>query len=111
MEENNMAKTNTTKKDFPTTIVGLYSSKSGGRLQSAEIKSPYSAQLMTVLGSIKEGGRLLVRTTSPDAKSKNDKLPDAFLEYQTPEQVAQEKEYIASKKASSSALSSGDGGL
>lgn len=88
----------TDKSKYPVSLTGFYKTKGGGRMQSAVLQPPYSEELLTKLSEIQIGGRLIIREVSEATRAKFPKMPDFFLEYQTPAQVAAEKDFIKSNK-------------
>jgi hypothetical protein len=78
------------KKEYPATVASLW--KRGFTFNSMPIDARSFDQIREVLAKAEIGGQLTLRTTSPRTKEeKGDKFPDAFLEYLTPQQVADEK--------------------
>ena len=94
-----MAKNNV---KYPTTVSGLWKNKNGNRFRSMEIDARAFDQLKDVLSKVEIGGRLTVKLTNPETKEeRGNKFPDAFIEYMTKEQVAEENEFIKSKQSDS----------
>lgn len=79
------------KKEYPQTVAGLW--RRGFQFATLQLDARSFDQLRDTLDKAEVGGQLVVRLTSDKtkeaSKTKGKKVPDAFLEYHTPEQVAQ----------------------
>lgn len=95
-----MAKTN---RNYPTTVAGVWKNKSGTLFRSMEIDARAFDAIKAFAEKVELGGRVRVKLTNPETKEERGKsFPDAFIEYMTKEQVAEEEAFIKSKQPNDS---------
>lgn len=92
------------EKKYPTTVVGLYATKTQGNSRSMILTQERADQACAAIQSA-VGGKLGVKAVNPKTKAeKGDKFPDFFLE-------AISADLLAEERARMQALNSGDGDL
>ena len=90
--------TNNNNKDYPDTVAAVWQrTNSLYPFESMPIDARTFDQLQKVMAKLVIGGKLRIKKLN---KKTNDKAPDAYIEYLTPEQVAAErKRYEEYKKS------------
>lgn len=84
-------------RKYPETVAALWKTRGGKQFRSMAIDERTFDQLQKLLANVELGGRLVFKEV-PQERRKNEKSPEAYIEYMSKELVEEEKAFIASQK-------------
>jgi hypothetical protein len=92
------------KKEYPTTLAGLYSTRGGFQFRSMVLSAEKLDEMSEILSSVGPGAKIVLRESNAETKARKDKemadagkkgtFPDFFLEIMTADQLNAEREAV-----------------